>query len=150
MARRKKSYPEFFRLIARIETVRTMYLFAESERRVPDDNLLVRLNCRIEYIDKKYVAHKGEAIEITVEFERRLDLARDDPKFGKSFMLGLTLKKNQRTAAAYIPSDAALAIPTYIASGFVTHVEIQFEELERGWSPANHVAFATMNQLLGE
>lgn len=65
MARSKRSHPEFFRLIARIEAVRTMYLFAESDRRVRDDNLLVRLNCRIEYIDKKYVAHKSTKLFAT-------------------------------------------------------------------------------------
>lgn len=150
MARSKKSYPEFFRLIARIKKVRTMYLFAESDRRKRDDDLLVRLKCCIEWIDKKYTGHNGKDIDVTVEFDRRLNLARDDPEFGKPFMLGLNLRKNERTAAAYIPSDAALVLPSYIASGFVTHVEIQFEKLERGWSPVRHMAFSTMDQLLGE
>ncbi len=34
MARSKKSYPEFFRLIARIKKVRTVYLCAGSDRRI--------------------------------------------------------------------------------------------------------------------
>lgn len=146
MNKPKKKPNPIYAFRAEICRVRPTYYIAHNDGKGSTDETIVRLSCVIVDISPKFSQHIGEAIEISMTCERKLWLGPED-KDAQPYFLSLTLRKDRRSLMIYSPIDAIWALPGLIASGAITHIEVDFDEPKRGVANTLALGFSTIEDM---
>jgi hypothetical protein len=135
MARSKKPpKPQPEGLAAIIETVEQTYYIADYQQGDTPlgDESIIDIVGRIEQISPRHIAHLGEKVGISLICARSFAGKEPTPVTDRPILYGITLRKNQHSALAYLPADAFWALPPMIRSGAITHIELRFNPIHRG------------------
>lgn len=146
MTKPKKKPNPFYTLRAEIRNLRPSYYIAQDDSRGATDETMVRLDCVIVETSSKFSQHIGETIDITLTCERKLWLGSDDQD-ARPYFLSLTLRKDRRSLAIYSPIDAIWALPGLIASGSITHAEVDFFEPKRGVADIRDLGLSKIDEM---
>lgn len=146
MTKPKKRPDPVYTLRAEIRNVRPSYYIAQDGGRGVTDETIVRLDCVIIEASSKFSPHIGETIDITLLCERKLWLGPDDQD-ARPYFLSLTLRKDRRSLAIYSPIDAIWALPGLIASGSITHAEVDFFEPKRGVADVRNLSLSKIDDM---
>lgn len=147
MTKPKKKPNPVYTLRTEIRDVRPSYYIAQDDGRGATDETIVRLDCVIVEASSKFGQHIGEDIVITLTCERKLWLAQDDQD-ARPYFLSLTLRKDRRSLGVYSPIDAIWALPGLVASGSITHVEVDFFEPKRGVAEIRNLSLSKIEDML--
>jgi hypothetical protein len=146
MTKPKKKPNPVYTLRAQIREARPTYYIAQYDGQGATDETMVRLDCMIVETSPKFRQHVGEAIDVTLTSERKLWLGPDDQD-ARPYFLSLALRKDRRSLTIYSPIDAIWALPGFIASGSITHVEIDFYEPKRGVADILDLGFSRIEDM---
>jgi hypothetical protein len=97
-----------------------------------DDEAIIDLNTTVVKIEPSNLDHLGAELECSLVCARRFDESLPNNSAGRPFLLSVTLKRNQRSMLAYLPSDAFWALQSILETGTVTHVELSYRKPIRG------------------
>jgi hypothetical protein len=144
-ARRRKgpTDPEH-RLIGSIKSTSFTYFIAANrakERQFVEDEAIIDLTATIVKIDPPNSDHFGAEIECSLVCARRFDETISLANLGRPFFLSVTLKRNQRSMLAYLPSDAFWALEAQLGRGSITHIELSYLRPFRGWGDLTSIHF---------
>lgn len=146
MTKPKKKPIPVYTLRVEIRNVRPSYYIAQDGGRGVTDETIVRLDSVIIEASSKFSPHIGEPIDITLTCERKLWLGPDDQD-ARPYFLSLTLRKDRRSLAIYSPIDAIWALPGLIASGSITHAEVDFFEPKRGVADVRNLSLSKIDDM---
>ena len=123
-------------LIAEIESSKFSYFIANHGARespdVIDDEALIEMQARIIEIEPTQPDHIGKPIACTLLISRRFLGTASGNKVDKPLLYSVTLRKNQRSMLAYLPSDTFWACQPQIISGTLRRIEIRYAKPTRG------------------
>lgn len=122
-------------LIAKIVSGKFSYFIAD--RRPPggsfvDDEAIIDLDATIEEILPKNPDHQGAMLECSLVCSRRYDVGPAENIAGHPSLFPITLKRNQRSVLAYLPSDAFWALQARLGSGSLDYLELTYVRPHRG------------------
>ncbi|MGF6311913.1 hypothetical protein ABIB82_005890 [Bradyrhizobium sp. i1.8.4] len=122
-------------LIGRIQSSSFSYYISDHHaqgHQFVDDEAIIDLNTTVVKIEPPSADHLGAELTCSLVCARRFneDLAKNST--GRPFFLSVTLKRNQRSMLAYLPSDAFWALQSRLEAGSVTHVELSYLKPIRG------------------
>ncbi|WP_143099533.1 hypothetical protein [Bradyrhizobium sp. cf659] len=126
--------PEY-RLIGRIHSTSFSYFIAGHHtegHQFLDDEAIINLSTTVVKMQPPNADHLGAELECSLVCARRFDESSPKSGAGGTFFLPVTLKRNQRSVLAYLPSDAFWALQSRLEAGSVTHVELSYVKPIRG------------------
>jgi hypothetical protein len=123
------------RLIGRILSSSFSYFIADHHtqgHQFVDDEAIIDLTTTVVMMEPPNADHLGAVLECSLVCTRRFDDNLTKSSAGRPFFLSVTLKRNQRSVLAYLPSDAFWALQSRLEAGSVTHVELSYRKPIRG------------------
>lgn len=147
-ARRSLPPAEPERLVATVSSISRSYFISDHRSKdiSVDDEAITSVQGQIISISKRHRKHIGEQVEVSFCCARRFD-GTEGSGLGKPFLVGVNLRKNQRSLMAYLPADAYWNLPELIASHVDFRIEASFEPIRWGSASLLSLWFGSRSEL---
>lgn len=153
MAKRKKDYVAPDVTVVRVEEIIPSYYASEDRLDVntifSTEEAILDIGGKIIHAEKRFRQHIGQDIEVSIVNERRLHSKPKEAASGSHFFGTLTLRKNQRSAFFYLPTDSLWEVMRLIQSGIFQSLELRSEHLNRSTQRLLSVHFANNHPIDG-